>query len=758
MQIFVSLVLTLVTSLASVPAPFSGCPGPTGGGAVVIVPAAPAIATASGAVEPGDTVALFSPSGQCLGSALLDGSPLAVAVWGDDPFTDSADGFLEGEVPHFRVFDASDGTLHALDVVVTFAEGHDPSGGLLSGGVYVVGAMPVGPAWLSEIDASSETPYVEVAGAGPGSRWLAGLDDAGLVRWVLSLSGQTPTRDGLLIVRAQDVLGLDASSGFLDSHGQPGAIALGTGAQPETGAPIAGLDVEDVVVLGGADAPRGGTLLAATGQTVQYVASVPLSRAVPGGLLLPAPPTPAEPNAEPIIPGGPDMARPPGWYHLLSLPIVGAAGRALSVGDLGALGPLIGVSGSETPLDAPNVWTGFDVSGALTVPSSVDVTLPPGRGVVWTWPAEEGSRTGAATSRLALQGRTTDDATGGGPHAVSFAAAAPDGHYLVGNPYAYPLRLNGVSVEGGVLQSSLAVWDPAGGTYVDLFADDSTGAGSVPVWAGAVAEVTDPGDGPVVFSFTSAWVDPAAPALGSRRPAASRLSLTLSGTLEGGQEVSDRSAHVRFVEGATPGWDVHDASKLVPPTDAHALVAFVGSRHGDPRRQRVLSVAPGPLSPTPIAFSSTHAGRFTLRWDGGGDLAGLELVDRETGATADLDGASDYSFSTTGPTAWTDRFEIRPAVTVPTSSDPEPSLVSVGVPYPNPVSGTATVRVRSAGPIGVSAEVFDLVGRRVATADVRPSQEGADVHVDARQLAAGLYLVVVHVDGDTSARQFTVAR
>ena len=729
----------------------------------MIVPAAPAILTPTGPAEPGDTVGLFSSAGTCLGSATLDGGAVAVVVWADDPFTSEVDGFSEGEVPELRVFDASEETLHTAGVGASYKGALDPSQGLSSGMVYAIEdiATPYGEtnAWVSEVGAA-DAAYVEVAVEGAGPLWLAGLDDGGLVRWTADLSSHTPNGDGLVVVRADDV-GV-APAQFLSPLERPGAVVLTagdalTGGGPDVGTLIAGVALEDAVVVGGRGVHRGDSLLSLLGQTVQYVAGGPLSRAREGALLLAAPPTPSKLNKKPAPVPKPDMTSPAEAFHLLSFPVLDASREPLAVGDLGALGPLVGVPGSGAPLADPNVWTGFDAEGLFTAPASVDVMLPPGRGVVWTWPAAEAVGATAA-SPFAPVGPPIDDAADDGPRTVSFAEPSPDGHYLVGNPYPYPLRLEGLSADGGTLQSSLAVWDPVDGTYVDLFVGDTTGAGTLPVWAGVVAEVTEPDGGDVVFSSTSSWVDPtAAP---PSAPSPGRLSLRLSGVLEDGRRVSDRSAHVRFVEGATPAWDVHDASKLTPPTDAHALVAFVGERGGQPRRQRVLSVAPGTLSSTPVAFSATHAGSFRLDWSGGGDLEGLELVDHETGDAVDLDGPSGYTFRAEGPTSWTDRFEVRPVASppAPTSSGALADRFEVGSPYPNPTVGTATVHVRSAGPADVSADVFDLVGRRVGTASVHPSGGGVDVRVDAQRFSAGLYVVVVRAGAETSTQRFSVVR
>ncbi len=136
-----ALLLTLLVALAapSPPAPFVGCHAATGTSAVMIVPASPSIETPSGSLAPGDAIAVFGPDGTCVGWGQWDGAAFALSIWADDPVTPVTDGFTDGDVPEFRVYDASTSTVYAGgDVTVEF----DPSSSFVSGlaaeGVYVV--------------------------------------------------------------------------------------------------------------------------------------------------------------------------------------------------------------------------------------------------------------------------------------------------------------------------------------------------------------------------------------------------------------------------------------------------------------------------------------------------------------------------------------------------------------------------------------------------------------------------------------------
>ena len=52
-------------------------------------------------------ISAFSPSGLCVGAAVLEGdAPCGMAVWGDDPATEEVDGLLDGEAFSLRLWDA----------------------------------------------------------------------------------------------------------------------------------------------------------------------------------------------------------------------------------------------------------------------------------------------------------------------------------------------------------------------------------------------------------------------------------------------------------------------------------------------------------------------------------------------------------------------------------------------------------------------------------------------------------------------------
>ena len=767
--------LLALAALALAPPPppataFPGCPTAAAASATVIVPADPGLALPSGAIEPGDTVAVFS-DGACVGEAVWNGRALALTVWAGDPTAPQARGFAEGGGVEVRVHDASTGATYASGVDVRFEAAFGTGGGLRADGVYVVAGRADGSGaqvWISELDADGDAPFVEIQTSVPGSALppltLVAVGPDGRAYGSVDLSGAVTDAGGRVVVRPEAASGAIAMAEVAEFARALAAFAL----VPTEDAPARGEAVTaplDAVVYGAPGGERAPELLAALGQTVQFVDGPggSIGRLGDGGgsghLWYPVAPTPGEANPAVVEVEGPAATSQTDGYRLVSAPVLAKPGSPLVLNDLSRLNPVRGVPGSSDPSAAPNVWTAYR-DGQYTPARSVEAPLAPGVGILWHWAAPvapDGGRTAGAAFRLGQAGPALDDAVTGGPY-VRAVPTTDDGQYLIGNPYAYPLRLSGLDADGGVLQTAFAGWDPVAGTYVNLYArpEAPDAADVVPVWGGVVAEVSGVAADAFVLTSTSGRVDPGA-ALEPGPALAPRLAFEIEGTLDGGARVTDRAAHVRQLSAASEGWDAHDATKLMPPGADYALVAPVGTRDGERRRQRVLSLPDGADPTVPLAFTATSAGSFVLRWSGTVDVSGLELVDHVTGDRVPLATASEYAFATDGPAEWSDRFEVRSALA--TSTGPGgPGVVTVGDPYPNPSSAGATVSVQGATG-AVRVEVYDALGRRVVGED-RPLAAGgrSDVRVETGGLAPGVYVVRVRGDGFAEARRLTVAR
>ncbi len=79
--------------------------------------------------------------------------------------------------------------------------------------------------------------------------------------------------------------------------------------------------------------------------------------------------------------------------------------------------------------------------------------------------------------------------------------------------------------------------------------------------------------------------------------------------------------------------------------------------------------------------------------------------------------------------------------------------------YPNPVQSQATVQYTLTEAEDVRFEVYDMLGRRVATLTNERKQAGVhEVPFDASQLASGVYFGRLHVGGQTLTQKITVVR
>lgn len=764
-----TIALALIFALLPLPMPFTGCPTPTGASATLLIPPQPDLSLPAGPVELGDVVAVYTGNAACVGTGTWTGAGLAVSIWADDPYTEAVDGFEPGDALQLRVFDASTATVYAgIDVGVAFQPGYGVGAGLASDGVYIIAESvappPLAVLWISEVDAFTDSTgaFVEIQVDRPNAilpaATLAAFGPSGAIYGTLDLSGLQADAAGLLVIRPEGAAAPGVSfPGVAAFETSAGAFALYAGPVPSdrTSALL------DAVVYGQPGAGRAQALLDTLGRTVQYVDPPDASagRAGPGGarLFYTAAPSPGAVNAATVSVAAHDSDDAMAGFRLVSVPVLSPSGSPLTVADLAGMNPVRGVPGAPSPEAPPNLWTGFDeAAGQFVAPASAETTVGPGHGLLWYWNGPAESTESFVRSQT---GVPVDDGAGDGPYTWEVGAAATAGHYLVGNPYAYPLHLAGVLVGGATLQTAFAAWDPAGGTYVDLFSD-LDGQDVLPVWAGALAEVSDAASSTFTVSTSSAFVDPLA--TGPPAGPASMVSFEVLGVLAGGRSVTDRSAHVRFVDGAEAGWDIHDATKLPSPAADYALLAPVGTRDGAARRQRVLSLPPEATATVPLAFTATQAGAFVVHWTIPELPAGhtAELADLVTGARVDLATAEEYAFAVAEATPWTDRFELRLA-SAPTTAEPVAAAEPfVGEPYPNPSAGTARIAVYTATPQTVSVDVFDMVGRRVAQPFSGPMApvRGSDLAVDLRGLAPGLYVVRVVGETFTETRRVTVVR
>ena len=95
-----------------------------------------------------------------------------------------------------------------------------------------------------------------------------------------------------------------------------------------------------------------------------------------------------------------------------------------------------------------------------------------------------------------------------------------------------------------------------------------------------------------------------------------------------------------------------------------------------------------------------------------------------------------------------------------TATDAAPAGLAIARVFPNPTTGSATLRYAVATAANVRVTVLDVLGRTVLTATDGPAAAGDhEVRLDTAALPAGVYVVRLSVDGQAaSTRTLTVVR
>ena len=448
---------------------------------------------------------------------------------------------------------------------------------------------------------------------------------------------------------------------------------------------------------------------------------------------------------------------------------------------------------AQYPTGEDILFVSYNADGTYTPAPTTAFGLEPGSGFYWYWynndvqptPGQFGGGTsrsfsldGSTGFRLDVTGLPLDDriatATLGTQGLQVTKTLGQGGFVMLGNPYAYPYSVDGVTASTGTLSTVFNAYDPASGSYQQITADPGSSPSSsntAPVWQGLFVEVTGAAAGTsVTFSAPSPSVVPTLETLSeidgiyrrSGNAAEGRLRLALAGTAASGTALADQAAMVRFLDGGTADWDRHDGSKLLPLTDEYALIAPVGVRDGAAHRQGALSLpAAFAAADVPLALLAP-AGAYTLSWDGAALPDGFTgvLVDRETGIRTPLAASGSYAFEVAEATDWTERFTLALGQASTNVDDELAGAFEVSATYPNPTSARASIDLRVAASQPVTVEVFDALGRRVAVAQDGTVAAGQRLTVDlpTADLAPGVYVVRVAGESFQESRRLTVVR
>jgi endonuclease/exonuclease/phosphatase family metal-dependent hydrolase len=99
------------------------------------------------------------------------------------------------------------------------------------------------------------------------------------------------------------------------------------------------------------------------------------------------------------------------------------------------------------------------------------------------------------------------------------------------------------------------------------------------------------------------------------------------------------------------------------------------------------------------------------------------------------------------------------ATSVSEFGDETPSSVTLEQNYPNPFNPSTTIRYQLSTPANVQLEVFDMLGRKVATlVNGRVSAGSHEAVFDASRLSTGMYIYRLRADGKVFTRQMMLIK
>ena len=415
---------------------------------------------------------------------------------------------------------------------------------------------------------------------------------------------------------------------------------------------------------------------------------------------------------------------------------------------------------------APTVYVLDPATGRL-VAADPNVTLAAGQPVYVDV---------APGADLAFEG----DAPGGVvPFEPAAGAEADDGRVVVavGNPFADPVRLSDLVVEGGTLADVVLVLNPATGAFEPVALSSlADGTDILAAYGTVLVQVIPDGDGDVRVTLrrdaTDGSLDPAASAfVGDGCPRSLGDEVVVCVALGVGGDAPDERDRVAVrlrpaaddLRGQGLALDPYDGLDLDNPGETQ--LSLPGGAEG---RTRLAALS------TPFTADSVVTVPLSVRVDGPGlytltlprEVAAfggqdLEVAVVDNGVLRVLTPDDPYVFEVAIGEDLTGRLALRIGSRFSVDTDDRPALAdAVGQPFPNPTAGGAALAVSVSEPQPVRVAVYDALGRAVAVAFDGTVQPGAPARValPTAGLAPGVY--VVRVDGRTvrEARRLTVAR
>jgi hypothetical protein len=361
-------------------------------------------------------------------------------------------------------------------------------------------------------------------------------------------------------------------------------------------------------------------------------------------------------------------------------------------------------------------------------------------------------------------------------------STANDGWNLLGNPFSQDLDLTGDNgIENwadGTITATVQIYDPA----IEGYVLSTSNSDEVAAFQGFFLENTDANN--LTFPENAAGGNDATyyKQQDERRLISFNISATDSHT---DTNFIDRAFNLIFTEQSEHDWDLWDASKLAPFSQRYIGMAFVGERNGEPRLKAQES-RPIDLQQTvsvPVEFYSTGvSGTAELSVQQFENIPSdwtIEIEDTQTGIRQVLTEEQPFTFDFSATQQAKERqggVMAVPAVASAEVSDESPRFVmhispgedvatqlpenfTLNQNYPNPFNPTTVISYELPQVADVELQVFDMLGRQVATLVEGTVQAGShQVTFDASNLSSGVYIYRLQTAEHILTRKLTVLK
>ena len=373
----------------------------------------------------------------------------------------------------------------------------------------------------------------------------------------------------------------------------------------------------------------------------------------------------------------------------------------------------------------------------------------------------------------------------------------PGNFYFVGNPH--PIALDFCQFNEENIATSAYFWNPnsngGNGDYIDLNCatpDDVFIAPFQSFWI----RTTDANPG-LEIPMEAYLEDTTEGYFKEKTDDEEPFLITLNVSREDG--IFTNQAQILFTEEAKEGLDRLDAPKLSAEGLASQWLSF-HSMDQDGRRYAFQSLPSSDLSDgkvrIPMDIQTTESGQYTLNWNlpESHMFSGSYFIrDNETGEVIELQGGESYSFDITDKDAIqpkeaetthpmseitdnlssqsnthrmnseaTQRFELLIAATGIdglTELGAVPEDFTLAQNYPNPFNPTTVINYQLPVSSEVRLEVYDMLGRQVATLiNGQVSAGRHTVNFDASNLSSGVYLYRLVAGSQIMTKKLTILK